>query len=161
MKKLCTIFLLLTLLFIIFTFSASAEFIKVTSESANIRVMPDTESIIIGKAFENDIFGYEGEENDWIKINMFSGEHRYIHHNLVKVINYGISATFSNDICQSLMNRLDEAEDRSLVESDNKYPLSNSENMEKNNELPRSKLTGYLRSGLFLSYRSKLRGIRP
>jgi len=29
------------------------------------------------------------------------------------------------------------------------------------NELPRSKLTGYLQSGLFLSYRSKLRGIRP
>jgi len=29
------------------------------------------------------------------------------------------------------------------------------------NELPRSKLTGYLQSGLFLSHRSKLRGIRP
>ena len=144
MKKLCTIFLLLTLLFIIFTFSASAEFVKVTSEFANIRVMPDTESIIIGKASENDIFGYEGEENDWIKINMFSGEHRYIHHNLVKVINYGISATFSNDICQSLMNRLDEAEDRSLVESDNKYPLSNSENMEKNIEYQRILLDRYI-----------------
>ena len=143
-QKSYIIFLLLTLLFIIFTFSASAEFVKVTSEFANIRIMPDTESIIIGKAFENDIFGYEGEENDWIKINMFSGEHRYIHHNLVKVINYGISAPFSNDICQSLMNRLDEAEDRSLVESDNKYPLSNSGNMEKNIEYQRILLDRYI-----------------
>jgi len=144
MKKLGTIFLLLTLLFIIFTFSASAEFVKVTSEFANIRVMPDTESIIIGKAFENDIFGYEGEENDWIKINMFSGEHRYIRHNLVKVINYGISATFSNDICQSLTKRLEEVEDRSLVESDNRYPLSNGENMEKNSEYQRVLFDRYI-----------------
>ncbi len=103
-----------------------------------------SESIIIGKAFENDIFGYEGEENDWIKISMFSGEHRYIHHSLVKVINYGISASFSNDICQSLMKRLEEAEDRSLVESDNRYPLSNSKNMEKNNEYQRILLDRYI-----------------
>ena len=144
MKKSYTIFFLLTLFIIIFTFSASAEYVRVTSEFANIRLMPDTESIIIGKAFENDIFGYEGEENDWIKINMFSGEHRYIHHSIVKVINYGISASFSNDICQSLMKRLEEVEDRSLVESDNRYPLSNGENMEKNNEYQRILLDRYI-----------------
>ena len=144
MKKFYIIFFLLTLFIIIFTFSAFAQFVRVTSEFANIRLMPDTESIIIGKAFENDLFGYEGEENDWIKINMFSGEHRYILHNLVKVINYSISAPFSNDICQSLMNRLDEAEDRSLIESDNRYPLSNGENMEKNNEYQRILLDRYI-----------------
>jgi len=71
MKKYYIIFFLLTLFIIIFTFSAFAQFVRVTSEFANIKLMPDTESIIIGKAFENDIFGYEGEENDWIKINMF------------------------------------------------------------------------------------------
>jgi hypothetical protein len=144
MKKSYIIFFLLTLFIIIFTFSAFAQFVRVTSEFANIRLMPDTESIIIGKAFENDIFGYEGEGNDWIKINMFSGEHRYIHHNLVKVINYGISAPFSNDICQSLTKRLEEAEDRSLIESDNRYPLSNGENMEKNNEYQRILLDRYI-----------------
>jgi len=144
MKKSYTVFFLLTLFIIIFTFSASAKFVRVTSELANIRLMPDTESISIGKAFENDIFEYEGEENDWIKINMFSGEHRYIHHSLVKVISYGISASFSNDICQSLMKRLEEAEDRSLVESDNRFPLSNSENMEKNNEYQRILLDRYI-----------------
>ena len=144
MKRSYIIFFLLTLFIIIFTFSAFAQFVRITSESANIRLMPDTESIIIGKAFENDIFEYEGEENDWIKINMFSGEHRYIHHSLVKVINYGISAPFSNDICQSLTKRLEEAEDRSLIESDNRYPLSNSENMEKNNEYQRILLDRYI-----------------
>ena len=144
MKRSYIIFFLLTFFIIIFTFSAFAQFVRVTSEFANIRLMSDTESIIIGKAFENDVFGYEGQENDWIKINMFSGEHRYIFHNLVKVINYGISAPFSNDICQSLTKRLEEAEDRSLVESDNKYPLSNSENMKKNNEYQRILLDRYI-----------------
>jgi len=144
MKKSYIIFFLLTFFIIIFTFSAFAQFVRVTSEFANIRLMPDPESIIIGKAFENDVFGYEGQENDWIKINMFSGEHRYILHNLVKVINYGISAPFSNDICQSLMKRLEEAEDRSLVESDNRYPLSNGENMEKNSEYQRILLDRYI-----------------
>ena len=118
MKKSYTIFFLLTLFIIIFTFSAFAQFVRVTSEFANIRLMPDTESIIIGKAFENDIFGYEGEENDWIKINMFSGEHRYIHHSLVKVLTLGISTPFSDDVCPELMERLEEARERSLTESD-------------------------------------------
>lgn len=144
MKKSYTVFFLLTLFIIIFTFSASAKYVRVTSEFANIRLMPDTKSIIIGKASENDIFGYEGEENDWVKINMFSGEHRYIHHNLVKVINYDIPAPFSNYICPYLMKRLEEAEDKSLVESDNKYPLGNSENVEKNIEYQRILLDRYI-----------------
>ena len=143
MKKPYIIFFLLTLFVIIFTFSAFAQFVRVTSEFANIRLMPDTESLIISKAFENDIFEYGGEENDWIKINMFTGDHRYIYHNLGKVINYGISAPFSNDICQSLMKRLEEAKDRSLVESNNRYPLGNGENIEKNNEYQRILLDRY------------------
>ena len=144
MKKSYIIIFLLTFFIILFTFSASAENVRVTSEYANIRSMPDTESIIIGEALENDIFGYEGEEDDWIKINMFSGEHRYIHSSLAKVINYGISTPFSNDICQNLMEELEEAEDRSLIESDNEYPLINSKNIEKNNEYQRMLLDRYI-----------------
>lgn len=118
MKRSYTIFFFLTLFMIIFTFSALAQFVRVTSEFANIRLMPNTESIIIGKAFENDIFGYEGEENDWVRINMFSGEHRYIHHSLVKVLTLGVSTPFSDDVCLELMERLEGAWERSLTESD-------------------------------------------
>ena len=39
---------------------------------------------------------------------------------------------------------MEEAENRSLVESDNKYPLSNSENTEKNNEYRRILLDRYI-----------------
>jgi len=106
--------------------------------------MPDIESVIIGEALEGDIFEYMGDENDWIKINMFSGEHRYIHSSLVKVVNYGISVPFSNNICQSLMKELGEAEDRVLVESDEKYSLSSVENLERNIEYQKILLDRYV-----------------
>ena len=144
MKKLYNTFLLLTLFIIIFTISVSAQFVRVISDFANIRVTPNSNSKIVGEAFKDDIFRYINEENDWIEIYMFSGVHRYIHCSLVKIIDYGISASFSNNICQRLMKRLEEVEDKSLAESNNSYPLSNSENIEKNIEYQRMLLDRYI-----------------
>ena len=79
MKRAFIIFFFLTILIIIFSFNVFAKFVRVTSDFANIRLIPDTESIVIGQAIKNDIFEYEGQENDWIKINMFSEDHYYIH----------------------------------------------------------------------------------
>jgi hypothetical protein len=120
MKKLYNAFLLLTLFIIIFTISVSAQFVLVNSEFADIRVrvLPETESIIVGKAFKDDIFRYISEENDWIEIEMFSGDARYIHRSLVNIFTHGVSAPFSNDICLKLIERLEEAKERSLTESD-------------------------------------------
>ena len=123
MKKLYNSFLLLTLLIlfiIIFTISVSAQFVRVISDFANIRVTPNPDSKIVGEAFKNDIFRYINEENDWIEIDMFSGVPRYIHRSLVKVFTHGLSAPFSNDICPQLMERLEVVKERSLTESDNK-----------------------------------------
>jgi len=130
MKKLYNTFLLLTLFIIIFTVSVSAQFVRVVSDFANIRVTPNPDSKIVGEAFKDDIFKYINEENDWIEIDMFSGVPRYIHHSLVKVFTHGLSAPFSNDICPQLMERLEVVENKSLAESNNIYPLSNSENIE-------------------------------
>jgi hypothetical protein len=80
--------------------------------------LPETESIIVGKAFKDDIFRYISEENDWIEIEMFSGDARYIHRSLVEIFTHGVSAPFSNDICLKLIERLEEAKERSLTESD-------------------------------------------
>jgi hypothetical protein len=119
MKKLYT-FLLLTLFIIIFTISVSAQFVRVISDFANIRVTTNPDSKIVGKAFKDDIFRYINEENDWIEIDMFSGVPRYIHRSLVKVFTHGLSAPFSNDICPQLMERIEEVKERSLIESDDK-----------------------------------------
>jgi len=144
MKKSYIMLFLITLFMLIFTFSASTQFVQVTSEYANIRPIPDTDSITIGEAFENNIFQYEGEEEGWIKIKMFSGEHRYIHHSLVEVINGDISISFSMDGCQSLMKKFKEAEKRSVLVSNHKYPSTNSENEEKKLEFQKILLDRYI-----------------
>ena len=119
MKKLYNIFLLITL-FIIFTISVSAQFVRINLEFADIRVriLPETESIMVGEAFKDDIFKYISEENDWIEIEMFSGDARYIHRSLVEIFTHGVSAPFSNDVCLKLMERLEAAKERSLTEPD-------------------------------------------
>gem|GEM_PF-896794 len=144
MKKSYIIFFLLTLFMMTITFSASAEIVRIISEYANIRPVPDTESMIIGEALEDDIFEFEGEEDNWIKIKLFSGEHRYVHNSLAKVINYSISAPFSNDVYLNLMKELGEAEDKALRESNDKYPLSHGKNIEKNIEYQKILLDRYI-----------------
>ncbi len=120
MKKLHNTFLLVTLFIIFFTISVSAQFVRVTSDFANIRVTPNPDSKIVGEAFKGDIFSYIKEENDWIGIDMFSGVPRYIHRSLAVVFTHGLSAPFSNDICPQLMERLEEVKEKSLIESDDK-----------------------------------------
>jgi len=144
MKKPLIIFLLLILsLIFIFSCSTSAKFVKVTSELADIQILPDKTSIIIGEVFKNDIFEFIGEESEWIKINLFSGEYRYIHQNFVQVLEYGISAPFSDDLCHLLMQKLVDAEDKSLSEANDKYPITNGGNVEKNTEYERILLDRY------------------
>lgn len=118
MKKPYKIFLLLALFIIIFSISVSAQFVRVISNFANIRTIPDSESRIVGEALENDIFKYISDSDDWVEIEMFSDDSRYVHRSLVKILIYGISAPFSDDVCQEIMERLEEAWERSLTESD-------------------------------------------
>ncbi len=60
----------------------SAEgFIKVVGDGANIRTAPD--GTIIVQAQRGEVFEARGQEGEWQLINMFSGEHRYIHTSLV------------------------------------------------------------------------------
>jgi hypothetical protein len=64
MKKLYNTFLLLTLLtlfIIIFTVSVSAQFVRVVSDFANIRVTPNPDSKIVGEAFKDDILYKRGK----------------------------------------------------------------------------------------------------
>jgi len=118
MKKLYITFLMLIILFIVFSIFASAQFVKVISESTNIVEMPNTESRIIGETFKGEVFNYISEKNGWIEIDMFSGDSRYINSNSVKVSSLGVSVPLSDDTCQMFMTRLETAEKRSLNESD-------------------------------------------
>lgn len=119
MKKLYNIFLLLTFFILIFTISVSSQFVQVSSGIADIRVrvLPETESRIVGEAIDGDIFRYISEEGNWIEIEMFSGDPRYIHNSMVEVLNRGISAPFSKDVCTKLVKSLEEAKIKTFSES--------------------------------------------
>ena len=117
-KNYISIFLMVIVFLVFFTLSGLANFIKVTTEVANINMMPNSESEIVGKALEGDIFKCLNDKDEWIEIEMFSSDSRYIHSSLVKVLTGGVSAPFSNDICPKLMERVEEAKKGSLTESD-------------------------------------------
>ena len=123
MKKPHNTFLLLTFFILLFTMSVSSQFVQVGSGIADIRVkiLPETESRIVCKALEDDIFKYISEEDDWIEIEMFSGDSRYIHRSQVEVLTRGVSAPFSDNVCPQLKKRLEEAKERSLSEQDNVF----------------------------------------
>jgi len=143
-KKLFIVLFLIILFITIFTFKVSAQFVRVISDYANIRPIPDTDSIIICEAFKDEIFGYAGKVDDWVKIKMFSDENRYIHKNLIKVVNGEVPISFTFDNCQNLMNKLKEAEERSILVSKHNHPLSNPEGKEKNINFQKILLDRYI-----------------
>lgn len=69
-------FFLAFLLVSIFCFSVNAQFVQVKSVNADIRVrvLPESESKIVCEALKGDIFRYKNQENEWIEIEMFSGD---------------------------------------------------------------------------------------
>lgn len=71
--------LLSSVILIFFTCSVlSADYIVTISKNVNIRTEPYIDAFIIGRAKKGDLFKYQGETEKWYKIEMFSGEIRYI-----------------------------------------------------------------------------------
>lgn len=122
MKNTYIIFFIILLFVNVFFLSifASAQFVQVITGVAEIRirVMPENESRIVCKAFEGNIFRFVSENGDWIEIEMFSGDSRYIHRSQVEILTRGVSAPFSGDFCPELKERLEEAKESSGSESD-------------------------------------------
>lgn len=72
--------LALAVILVIFIFAPApgAEFVVTIAKNVNIRTGPGMDNYIIGRAEKGDLYKYAGEEGDWYKIEMFSGETRYI-----------------------------------------------------------------------------------
>ena len=101
----------------------SIQFIEIIENRANIRIGPSPSSTIIVQAKKGDIFGVNGETEEWYGIDMFSGEYRYVNKSMSAPATYTISLP-SDSICQNVVNFLEEAEDRALDEANKKYPNS-------------------------------------
>lgn len=118
--------------------SAGEEYIKVVGKVANIRTGPGTSSGVIVQARKGDIFELRGQEGEWYKIAMFSGEWRYIYKPISKKVTYTLLLPTSISTRRSIFRALSSAEDRSQTEADRKYPIADryghpiSGNMERN-----------------------------
>lgn len=70
--------LAIVFVFLVLAPALSAEFLVTIAKNVNIRTGPGTGNFIIGRTEKGDLYKYVGEEDDWYKIEMFSGEIRYI-----------------------------------------------------------------------------------
>jgi len=112
--------------------SIPTRFIEITGNTVNIRIGPSTSTTIVAQAKKGDIFELKGETNGWYKIDMFSGEYRYVHKPLAKLTTYTIFLPSSASIRQKIFNLLGEAEDRAMDEADQKYPMNTPDNVKQN-----------------------------
>ncbi len=65
-------------IFFIFASAVSAEFVVMIAKNVNIRTGPGMDNYIVGRAEKGDLYKYAGESGDWYRVEMFSGEIRYI-----------------------------------------------------------------------------------
>lgn len=66
--------------------AANQGYIEVTNEVANIRTASTTNSQIVGQARQGDIFRLEEESGNWYRIQLFSGDSRYVYRTLARII---------------------------------------------------------------------------
>lgn len=102
--------------------SAYAEYVSVTADAVNIRTGPSTSSVVIVKAQEGDIFELKGEDGQWYKINMFSGEYRYFHQSLAKPVGEAPALPADSSVRRRACIEVVRAQDRAAAEAQRRYP---------------------------------------
>jgi uncharacterized protein YgiM (DUF1202 family) len=110
------------------------RYIQITGEKVNIRFKNDLNSTVVAKAGKGDVFELKSEKGNWYEINMFTGEYRYIHNSLATVVAYSSSLP-SLSTARAMWSAFGEAEDKSMLDAEKKYPIS--QNMNKNIEYSR------------------------
>jgi SH3-like domain-containing protein len=58
--------------------ASAGEYVVMLSRNINIRTGPGTDRVVVGRAWKGDMFNLTGETGNWWRIEMFSGDTRYI-----------------------------------------------------------------------------------
>ncbi len=98
------------------------QYVQVTGDNVNIRFSPSTSSQITTVARKGDIFKLEGEEQEWYRISMFSGEYRYIHKSLGQELFYEPEVPASVSVRQQMYKAFWDLEGRAMTDADRRYP---------------------------------------
>jgi hypothetical protein len=58
--------------------SNSAEYVVMRSNKINIRTGAGMDRVVVARAWKGDVFELAGESPEWYKIEMFTGDHRFV-----------------------------------------------------------------------------------
>jgi len=124
LKRFILNFFLVLALIIALLIPAFSEnmYIQVIGERVNIRFENNLNSMIIAKARKGDIYKLKSEKGNWCEITLFSGESRYIHKSLGKIISYIPAFPESESTRQAIFHELAEAKNRAMKEANQKFP---------------------------------------
>lgn len=71
-------------------FSFSQKYVQIEEEVVNIRFKPTTSSTIVGQGVLGQVFLRKGALNNWVEIQLPSGENRWIYRELISLVtDYG------------------------------------------------------------------------
>jgi len=116
------------------TVANAQDYLVVTGESVNVRVTPS--GTVIGQARQGDVFEFKGRDGQWLKVNMFSGEYRYIHSSLVHLTD-SVPSGPNESTRRQAFRALVRAEDRAIAEADRQIPPTTSTAIYRNIDLQR------------------------
>jgi hypothetical protein len=95
------------LLFFIWTWAGNAQnHVAVSPDEAKIYVDPNTDSLLYIIATKGDTFETTAFRDSWVKINLFTGEERYIKRAEVEIVDeiapYPADPSVRSEICNSI-----------------------------------------------------------
>ena len=74
----CNLFLVTILLTGLSLPALTGEYVVLLRSGVNLRTQPQRDAIVIGEASKGSIFLFHAEAGDWLVIEMFSGEKRFV-----------------------------------------------------------------------------------
>ena len=78
MRKILIPALMVVFICFISASALGAEYVVTIAKNVNIRTGPGMDNYIVSRAEKGDLYKYTGQEGDWYKVEMFSGQIRYI-----------------------------------------------------------------------------------
>jgi SH3-like domain-containing protein len=101
---------------------AHHEYVRIDVAAAEIRVDPNTSATVVGKAVKGDMFEYEGRQGDWLKINLFSGEYRWVRASVASLTRDVPAYLAPWNERKSIFEAMVRAEDRAERDARTRYP---------------------------------------
>lgn len=100
----------------------AADFVRVKTGTANIRVSAAANSGVVAKATRGQVFRANAYLNGWFEVYMFGGEYRYLNSSTVESVPSPPPLTDSEATLRKACKEMVAAQDRANAEAERRYP---------------------------------------